>query len=148
MSTETTNKKIKIDNGTTFGRTYTDKAIDAKLPKVDTKQIINFEIEHSKEYTAGEYIISEGVDLDKGYHNLLVQYLSLSGSAADMNTKLCAVSNTAEFRVLSMIPANDNARYCRFYLICTKSGTSAANGYASFKYAPTASIYIKTVYLA
>ena len=32
MSTETTNKKIKIDNGTTFGRTYTDKAIDAKLP--------------------------------------------------------------------------------------------------------------------
>ena len=32
MSTETKNKKIKIDNGTTFGRTYTDKAIDAKLP--------------------------------------------------------------------------------------------------------------------
>ena len=32
MSTETTNKKIKIDNGTTFGKTYTDKAIDAKLP--------------------------------------------------------------------------------------------------------------------
>ena len=32
MSTETTNNKIKIDNGTTFGRTYTDKAIDAKLP--------------------------------------------------------------------------------------------------------------------
>lgn len=30
MSTETTNKKIKIDNGTTFGKTYTDKAIDAK----------------------------------------------------------------------------------------------------------------------
>ena len=32
MSTETTNKKIKIDNGATFGKTYTDKAIDAKLP--------------------------------------------------------------------------------------------------------------------
>lgn len=31
MSTETTNKKIKIDNGTTFGRTYTDKAVDEKL---------------------------------------------------------------------------------------------------------------------
>lgn len=31
MSTETTNKKIKIDNGTTFGRTYTDKAIDERL---------------------------------------------------------------------------------------------------------------------
>ena len=31
MSTETTNKKIKIDNGTTFGRTYTDKAVDELL---------------------------------------------------------------------------------------------------------------------
>lgn len=31
MSTETTNKKIKIDNGTTFGKTYTDKAIDERL---------------------------------------------------------------------------------------------------------------------
>ena len=32
MSTETTKKKIKIDNGTNFARAYTDKAIDAKLP--------------------------------------------------------------------------------------------------------------------
>ena len=31
MSTETTNKKIKIDNGKTFGRTYTDKAVDERL---------------------------------------------------------------------------------------------------------------------
>lgn len=31
MSTETTNKKIKIDNGTTFGKTYTDKVIDERL---------------------------------------------------------------------------------------------------------------------
>lgn len=31
MSTETTNKKIKIDNGTTFGKTYTDKAVDERL---------------------------------------------------------------------------------------------------------------------
>ena len=34
MSTETTNKKIKIDNGTTFGRTYTDKAVDEMLKNV------------------------------------------------------------------------------------------------------------------
>ena len=34
MSTETTNKKIKIDNGTTFGRTYTDKAVDEMLQSV------------------------------------------------------------------------------------------------------------------
>lgn len=119
-----------------------------KTPKVDEKLILDFEIERNKEYTAGEYIISEGVDLGKGYSNLLVQYLSLSGSAADMNTHLCAVSNTAEFRLLSFIPARDNTRFGRFYLICTKSGTSAANGYASFKYASTSSTYIKTVYLA
>lgn len=31
MSTETTNKKIKIDNGTIFGKTYTDKAVDELL---------------------------------------------------------------------------------------------------------------------
>ena len=65
-----------------------------------------------------------------------------------MNTHLCAVSNTAEFRLLSFIPAKDNTRYGRFYLICTKSGTSSANGYASFKYASTSSITVKTVYLA
>lgn len=34
MSIETTNKKIKIDNGTTFGRTYTDKAVDELLKNV------------------------------------------------------------------------------------------------------------------
>ena len=32
MSTETTKKKIKFDNGTNFARAYTDKAIDVKLP--------------------------------------------------------------------------------------------------------------------
>ena len=36
MSTETTNKKIKIDNGTTFGRTYTDKAVDELLNKANS----------------------------------------------------------------------------------------------------------------
>lgn len=45
MSTETTNKKIKIDNGTTFGRTYTDKAVDELLKgvgggKLDSIKII------------------------------------------------------------------------------------------------------------
>lgn len=37
MSTETTNKKIKIDNGTTFGRTYTDKAVDELLKTISNK---------------------------------------------------------------------------------------------------------------
>lgn len=35
MSTETTKKKIKIDNGTTFGKTYTDKAVDELISKID-----------------------------------------------------------------------------------------------------------------
>ena len=33
MSTETTNKRIKIDDGTTFGEVYTDRAIDELLKK-------------------------------------------------------------------------------------------------------------------
>lgn len=37
MSTETTKKKIKIDNGTEFARAYTDKEVDSKLTnKQDT----------------------------------------------------------------------------------------------------------------
>lgn len=37
MSTETTKKKIKIDNGTEFARVYTDKEVDNKLTnKQDT----------------------------------------------------------------------------------------------------------------
>lgn len=39
MSTETTNKKIKIDNGTTFGRTYTDKAVDELLKGVGGQKV-------------------------------------------------------------------------------------------------------------
>ena len=39
MSTETTNKKIKPDNGTTFGRTYTDKAVDELLKGVGGNKI-------------------------------------------------------------------------------------------------------------
>ena len=39
MSTETTNKKIKIDNGTTFGKTYTDKAVDELLKGVGGNKI-------------------------------------------------------------------------------------------------------------
>lgn len=37
MSTETTKKKIKIDNGAEFARVYTDKEVDSKLTnKQDT----------------------------------------------------------------------------------------------------------------
>lgn len=39
MSTETTKKKIKIDNGTTFGRAYTDKAVDELLKGVGGQKV-------------------------------------------------------------------------------------------------------------
>ena len=40
MSTETTKKKIKLDNGTTFGKTYTDKAVDELLKTVSRVALI------------------------------------------------------------------------------------------------------------
>lgn len=50
MSTETTNKKIKIDNGTTFGRTYTDKAVDELLNNVEKLDVIKvtYDVSSSK----------------------------------------------------------------------------------------------------
>ena len=55
MSTETTNKKIKIDNGTTFGKTYTDKAVDELLKNVgsgiiDLTSYLRFDVETSNFY--------------------------------------------------------------------------------------------------
>lgn len=44
MSTETINKKIKIDNGTTFGRTYTDKAVDELLKNMGSGGITKREL--------------------------------------------------------------------------------------------------------
>lgn len=63
MSTETTKDKIKIDNGTNFGRVYTDKTVDTKIdglltaingkaPKQTTGQIL---IARSKQ-SANDYI--------------------------------------------------------------------------------------------
>lgn len=49
MSTETTNKKIKIDNGTTFGRTYTDKAVDELLKNAGGEEILNVSVSMTAE---------------------------------------------------------------------------------------------------
>lgn len=45
MSTETTNKKIKIDNGITFGRTYTDKAVDELLKNIGSGNVPTIDLE-------------------------------------------------------------------------------------------------------
>lgn len=69
MSTETTKKKIKIDNGTTFGRTYTDKAVDELLKNVGSSGIptANVNLETSQLDTSSltdkdNYIIASMAD--------------------------------------------------------------------------------------
>lgn len=76
MSTETTNKKIKIDNGTTFGKTYTDKAIDAKLPTdlIATAKKLSL--------GAGNTALGNGVNLDGFTYDEATKTLKASGGAS------------------------------------------------------------------
>lgn len=93
MSTETTNKKIKIDNGTTFGRTYTDNAVDELLKSVVTGDTIMNATKDSDKVTRtldtdGKVKFdSKGsiVTLASGYSNSVDITVSLS-SIADANT--------------------------------------------------------------
>lgn len=73
MSTETTNKKIKIDNGTTFGRTYTDKAVDAKLP---TDLIASA---NKLSLGVGNAALGNGVNLDGFTYDEATKTLNVSG---------------------------------------------------------------------
>lgn len=73
MSTETTNKKIKIDNGTTFGRTYTDKAVDAKLP---TDLIASA---NKLSLGVGSTALGNGVNLDGFTYDEATKTLKASG---------------------------------------------------------------------
>lgn len=73
MSTETTNKKIKIDNGTTFGRTYTDKAVDAKLP---TDLIASA---NKLSLGVGNSTLGNGVNLDGFTYDETTKTLKASG---------------------------------------------------------------------
>ena len=75
MSTETTNKKIKIDNGTTFGRTYTDKAVDAKLP---TDLIASA---NKLSLGVGTTALGNGVNLDGFTYNEATKTLKVSGGS-------------------------------------------------------------------
>lgn len=76
MSTETTNKKIKIDNGTTFGRTYTDKAIDAKLPTdlIATAKKLSLGV--------GNTALGNGVNLDGFTYDEATKTLKASGGGS------------------------------------------------------------------
>lgn len=90
MSTETTKKKIKIDNGTNFARAYTDKAIDAKLP-TDLKATAT-----SLSLLAGATKIGSGINLSGFEYDEATKTLKASGgSGASVSPCLNLMDMTA-----------------------------------------------------
>lgn len=75
MSTETTKKKIKIDNGTNFARAYTDKAIDAKLPTDLKATATNLSL------LAGSAKIGSGINLSGFEYDAATNTLKASGGS-------------------------------------------------------------------
>lgn len=75
MSTETTKKKIKIDNGTNFARAYTDKAIDAKLPTDLKATATNLSL------LAGDTKIGSGINLSGFEYDEETKTLKASGGS-------------------------------------------------------------------
>lgn len=99
MSTETTKKKIKIDNGTNFARAYTDKAIDAKLPTDLKATATNLSL------LAGSTKIGSGINLSGFEYDEETKTLKASGGGAsvspclnlmDLNTNSVRTSITEE----------------------------------------------------
>lgn len=79
MSTETTKKKIKIDNGTNFARAYTDKAIDAKLPTDLKATATNLSL------FAGSTKIGSGINLSGFEWDEATKTLKVSGGGASVS---------------------------------------------------------------
>lgn len=75
MSTETTKKKIKFDNGTNFARAYTDKAIDAKLPTDLKATATNLSL------LAGSAKIGSGINLSGFEYDEATKTLKASGGS-------------------------------------------------------------------
>ena len=76
MSTETTKKKIKIDNGTNFARAYTDKAIDAKLPTDLKATATNLSL------LAGDTKIGSGINLSGFEYDEATKTLKAKGGSS------------------------------------------------------------------
>lgn len=112
MSTETTNKKIKIDNGTTFGRTYTDKAIDAKLP---TDLIASA---NKLSLGAGSTALGNGVNLD--------------GFTYDETTKTLKAARQ-EIKTISITEILDTKYVNEIYGYLTDSSASVGKKYPLLK---------------
>lgn len=95
MSTETTNKKIKIDNGTTFGKTYTDKAIDAKLP-TDIIASAN-----KLQLGVGSTALGNGVNLDGFTYDEATKTLKASGGGGGGSGVAEIVLSDSQMQTLS-----------------------------------------------
>ena len=101
MSTETTNKKIKIDNGTTFGKTYTDKAIDAKLP---TDLIASA---NKLSLGVGNSALGNGVNLDGFTYDATTKTLNAKGGGG-YNHYIVISDGSASNAIYLLIPSTNN----------------------------------------
>ena len=117
MSTETTKARIKIDNGTNFGRVYTDKIVDVKISGLQTA--IDGK---APKQTTGDIIIAKEdngnadlLDITSKYtynENGVLQpkapiYYSYKSTAVD--TKINAVKSTANSAVTTASSAQSTA---------------------------------------
>lgn len=119
MSTETTNKKIKIDNGTTFGRTYTDKAIDAKLP---TDLIASA---NKLSLGVGNTALGNGVNLDGFTYDESTKTLKASGgeggiSVIELTDKNGTIAST-QLNIINANPQNFAFKYNGKILLFTSA---------------------------
>lgn len=117
MSTETTKKKIKIDNGTTFGRTYTDKAVDELLKnvgggsvgviKLNESQITTFNNNSTVTFT------SEQIEILKN-ENISNVLLDLTTNTMLFNKYVLIVENQLIYCILiTYTPeGQNNAQFC------------------------------------
>lgn len=122
MSTETTNKKIKIDNGTTFGRTYTDKAIDAKLP---TDLIASA---NKLSLGVGNSALGNGVNLDGFTYDEATKTLKASGgeggiSVIELTDKNGTIAST-QLGEITANPQNFAFKYNGKILLFTKADST------------------------
>lgn len=122
MSTETTNKKIKIDNGTTFGRTYTDKAIDAKLPTdlIATAKKLSL--------GAGNTVLGNGVNLDGFTYDEATKTLKASGgggsiSVIELTDKNGTIAST-QLGEINAKPQNFSFKYNGKILLFAKADST------------------------
>ena len=122
MSTETTNKKIKIDNGTTFGKTYTDKAIDEKLP---TDLIASA---NKLSLGVGNSVLGNGVNLEGFTYDESTKTLKASGgkggiSVIELTDKNGTIAST-QLGDINANPQNFAFKYNGKILLFTKADST------------------------